>query len=201
MAKERSDARLSAINRRQMLGTGVGLMGGAVTGIVGVAFAQEKPAPARAAAKGPGAVTSPNLSPPVVAVKGGRLRGLREGKTYSFLGIRYAEAERFGQPKPVQPWEAVRNAQAWGPCCPIPVQSAVGSDELVFPHRFWIAERKLPVSERLDAEPQPRRQETRHGLDARRRIHERLCRWKRMRTTAEASASSATWWWSASITG
>ncbi|HLK68388.1 MAG TPA: carboxylesterase family protein [Bryobacteraceae bacterium] len=138
MAKERSDARLSAINRRQMLGAAAGLMGGAATAISGVAFAQETPAPARAVAKAPAAASGPNLSPPAVAVKGGKLRGIREGKTYSFLGIRYAEAERFGQPKPVQPWEGIRNAQSWGPCCPIPVQSSVGGDELVFPHRFWI---------------------------------------------------------------
>jgi para-nitrobenzyl esterase len=132
MANEPSHAFLSSINRRKMLGTGAGLLGGAV------AFAQEKQTPAAAAAKAPAAVTGPNLSPPVVTVKGGGLRGIREGKTYSFLGIRYAEAERFGQPKPVPAWEGIRNAQAFGPCCPIPAQNSVGADELVFPHRFWI---------------------------------------------------------------
>jgi len=137
MANVRSDSIWSSMNRRKMLGTGVGVLGGAVAGTAGRAFAQEKPSSA-VAAKAPGAATSPNLSPPVVAVKGGRLRGLREGKTYSFLGVRYAEAERFGQPKPIQPWDGIRNAQAWGAVCPIPVQSAVGADELVFPHRYWI---------------------------------------------------------------
>src|SRR4051812_3159272 len=128
MSNKSLDARRwSAMNRRQMLGTGA-ILGGALTGISGVAFAQQKVA----------AAGGPNWSPPVVTVKGGKLRGFREGKTHSFLGVRYAEAERFGQPKPVQPWEGIRNAQAWGPCCPIPVQSAVGADELVFPHRFWV---------------------------------------------------------------
>ena len=69
----------------------------------------------------------------------GKLRGLREGKTFSFLGIRYAEAERFGLPKPVQPWEGIKNAQVWGPVCPAPEQTTVSSDELVFPHRYWVA--------------------------------------------------------------
>ena len=152
MAKESSDARLSAMNRRQMLGTGVGLMGGAVAGISRLALAQEKPRPA---AKAPAAVTGSNLNPPVVTVKGGKLRGIREGKTYSFLGIRYAEAERFGQPKPVQPWEGIRNAQAWGPCCPIPAQTTVGSRRTGLSASFLDPERELPVSERLDTEPSP----------------------------------------------
>ena len=186
MAKERSDARLSAINRRKMLGTGVGLLGGAVTGISGVAFAQQKPTAAPTGAKAPAAVTGPNLSPPVVAVKGGKLRGFREGKTYTFLGIRYAEAERFGQPKPVQPWEAIRNAQAWGPCCPIPVQSAVGADEFVFPHRYWMQNENCQYLNVWTQNLSPARQEARDGVDARRRIHQRLVDGSPMRTTAEA---------------
>jgi para-nitrobenzyl esterase len=74
-----------------------------------------------------------------VQIKGGTLRGLREGKTFSFLGVRYAEAERFGPPNPVQPWTGVRNAQVWGPVCPAPEQTNVSGDELVFPHRYFIA--------------------------------------------------------------
>jgi len=64
MAKEPSDARWSAMNRRKMLGTGVGLLGGAVTGIAGNAYAQEKPRSAPGGAKAPTAATGPNLSPP-----------------------------------------------------------------------------------------------------------------------------------------
>jgi para-nitrobenzyl esterase len=130
------------VNRRKILSTAIG---GAFAGVAlqsRDAFGQEKPKTSAPAAV-PGAkpamsATGPNLKPPVVSVKGGELRGLREGKTHSFLGIRYAEAERFGQPRPVQPWEGIKNAQAWGPVCPIPLSSAVGADELVFPHRFWV---------------------------------------------------------------
>jgi para-nitrobenzyl esterase len=75
----------------------------------------------------------------VVETTCGKLRGLREGKTLSFLGVRYAEAERFGLPRPVQPWQGVKNAQVWGPVCPAPEQTSVSSDELVFPHRYFIA--------------------------------------------------------------
>ena len=90
MSNEVRDERTDRLNRRQMLGTTTALFGGVVAGIGGHASAQEKPAAGQAA--------GPNLTPPVVQVKSGTLRGLREGKTSSFLGIRYAEAERFGSP-------------------------------------------------------------------------------------------------------
>ena len=137
MDNESSKSPLGRMNRRKMLGTTTALVGGAVAGVAGNAFGQEKPKPRRQRQPSPAA--GPNLNPPVVQVKGGTLRGLREGKTSSFLGIRYAEAERFGPPKPVQPWEGIKNAQVWGPVCPSPEQTTVSSDELVFPHRYWVA--------------------------------------------------------------
>lgn len=130
------------MNRRQLVGAT--LIGGVAAALEsGSAIAQEKPqekpkAASAASGASVAAVSNPNLKPPVVTVKGGKLRGLREGKTLSFLGVRYAEAERFGQPKPVQPWDGVKSAQVWGPVCPSP-PNAVGSDELVFPHRYWPA--------------------------------------------------------------
>jgi para-nitrobenzyl esterase len=136
MADEPSNSPLGHINRRTMLGTSTALLGGIVAGVGGEAFAQDKSKPAAPAAP---PSTSPNLAAPVVDTKCGKLRGLREGKTLSFLGVRYAEAERFGVPKPVQPWEGIKNAQVWGPVCPAPEQTTVSSDELVFPHRYFIA--------------------------------------------------------------
>jgi para-nitrobenzyl esterase len=128
------------MNRRQLVGAT--LIGGAAAVALqsGSALAQDKPQEKpKSAAPGAAAITNPNLNPPIITVKGGKLRGLREGKTHSFLGIRYAEAERFGQPKEVQPWEGVRSAQVWGAVCPSPPSTAVSGDELVFPHRFWPA--------------------------------------------------------------
>ena len=84
------------------------------------------------------AADSPNLNPPVVQVSGGKLRGFRDGKTSTFLGIPYAEAERFEMPKPVKPWDGAKSAQAWGPVCPVPAQERPGADEFVFPHRYWL---------------------------------------------------------------
>lgn len=136
MHEESSNTPSGRISRRKMLAT-TALLGGVVAGVSRDVLGQEKPK----ASAGPAATaaTGPNLSPPVVQTKCGKLRGLREGKTLSFLGVRYAEAERFGLPKPVQPWEGIKNAQVWGPVCPAPDQTTVSSDELVFPHRYFIA--------------------------------------------------------------
>src|SRR6186997_2240047 len=138
MANEPSQTPESGMNRRKMLGTTAALVGGAVAGVAGNAFGQETKPAAAAAPAAPAVAAGPNLNPPIVELKIGKLRGLREGKTSSFLGIRYAEAERFGQPKPAPAWQGIKNAQVWGACCPFPDITAVGSDELVFPHRYWI---------------------------------------------------------------
>ena len=117
---------------------------------------------------------SPNMNPPVVQVTGGKLRGFRDGKTSTFLGIPYAEAERFEMPKPVKPWDGIRSAQAWGPVCPIPAQERPGADEFVFPHRFWLESEACQVLNIWTQNRQPERKEAGDGVDARRRIHQRL---------------------------
>jgi para-nitrobenzyl esterase len=132
------------LSRRRLMGTALISGAAAIALQTESALAQEKtktaaPGARLTASASATSVTNPNLSPPVVSVSGGKLLGLREGKTFSFLGIRYAESERFGQPRPVQPWQEVRNAQVWGAISPSPLSSTVSSDELVFPHRYWTA--------------------------------------------------------------
>jgi para-nitrobenzyl esterase len=131
MANESSNA----MNRRKMLGATAAVVGGAVVAATTDVFGQSTPKPAAAAAA---PAAGPNIAPPIVDLKAGKLRGLRLGKTYAFLGVRYAEAERFGLPKPAPSWAGIKNAQVWGPCCPSPAQTSVSSDEIVFPHRYWI---------------------------------------------------------------
>jgi carboxylesterase type B len=123
----------TSMNRRTLLG-GVAVVGGALAGMA------MEPASALGAKTTDGAklVETPNMNPPVVQVKSGKLRGFRDGKTSTFLGIPYADAERFEMPKPVKPWDGIKSAQAWGPVCPIPVQDKPGGDEFVFPHRYWV---------------------------------------------------------------
>lgn len=119
------------INRRTML-SGAAAIGGAL------AMAIEPPPTLAAKIDAPKTGDAPNLNPPVVQVAGGKLRGIRDGRTTTFLGIPYAEAERFEMPRPVKPWDGIRSAQAWGPVCPIPEQTRPGGDEFVFPHRYWL---------------------------------------------------------------
>ena len=88
MAKDSSHEPSGRMNRRQMLGT-TALIGGVVAAVTGDAIGQEK----SKAATSSTSATGPNLSPPIVQTTCGKLRGLREGKTLSFLGVRYAEAE------------------------------------------------------------------------------------------------------------
>ncbi len=114
-------------------------MGAAATGL---AFEPHAAAETTAA---PAPTTAPNYNPPVVQVQGGQLRGFRDGKTTVFLGIPYATAERFEQPKPVAPWQGIKSAQSWGPVCPIPTQLHVGIDEFVFPHRYWVEDEHCQV--------------------------------------------------------
>ncbi len=123
------------INRRKLLAGGLALTGAR-------ALAQDKPkaaAPGAAAgAKPAGAGSSPNMNPPVVQVKSGKLRGFRDGKTITFLGVPYADAERFEMPKAPKAWDGIKSAQGWGPICPIPQATSTGADDFVFPHRFWV---------------------------------------------------------------
>ena len=125
------------INRRQLLGGGAAIVGGALVATAlqpAQAQAPDKPAQKKSATSS----ALPNLAPPVVQIQGGKLRGFRDGKTTTFLGIPYAAAERFELPRPVKPWEGVKSAQAYGPVCPIPEMTEPGIDEFVFPHRYWL---------------------------------------------------------------
>ena len=130
------------MNRRQLLGTGAALLGGALAGTAlqtPEAFAKAKhDHKSSSTAKTAPSSTPPNLNPPVVQAAGGKIRGFRDGSTTVFLGIPYAEAERFELPKPVAPWEGIKSAQAWGPVCPIVNMTEPGRDEFVFPHRYWV---------------------------------------------------------------
>lgn len=126
------------MNRRSLLGRGAALMGGLFAGfslMPDKVHGQEQQLSTGGSTK---PATGPNMQPPIVQVQGGKLRGFREDKTYTFRGIPYAEAERFDLPKPVKPWDGVKDAQVFGPVCPIEDMTAPGADEFVFPHRYWL---------------------------------------------------------------
>ena len=52
---------------------------------------------------------------PIVSVDSGALRGLRVGSVHHFLGVPYAHASRFSEPRPPQAWSGVRDAVEYGP--------------------------------------------------------------------------------------
>jgi para-nitrobenzyl esterase len=142
MSRSELDSQFGKMNRRKLLGGGAALIGGVLAESAlptAKAFGQQKSAHegSKAATSARSAV-APNMDPPVVEVASGKLRGFRDGKTTVFLGIPYAEAERFELPKPVAAWEGVKSAQAWGPVCPIVNMTKTGPDEFVFPHRYWV---------------------------------------------------------------
>ncbi len=70
---------------------------------------------------------------------------MKDGDVFTFLGIPYAQAERFEMPKAVAAWEGVKGAQTWGPVCPIPQATSVGGDDVVFPHRYWVENENCQV--------------------------------------------------------
>ena len=52
--------------------------------------------------------------PMVVSTKSGPVQGILQEGTSAFLGIPYAEVERFMPPKPVKAWKEVRMCDHWG---------------------------------------------------------------------------------------
>ena len=54
-----------------------------------------------------------------VQTAAGKLRGFQVDGTYTFHGIKYANARRFQAPMPVKPWEGVKDALSYGFVCPM----------------------------------------------------------------------------------
>ncbi len=73
---------------------------------------------------------------PIVQTKAGKIRGFVVDGTYTFHGIKYADAKRFQMPTEVEPWEGVKNAMGYGYVCPMLNQDSP-SNELMVPHRYW----------------------------------------------------------------
>ena len=63
---------------------------------------------------------------------------------FNFKGIPYAKAERFMPPQKPDKWKGVRSCRAYGPVCPIDVESMVLFDEMEFAqqHNFWVMNEK-----------------------------------------------------------
>ena len=64
---------------------------------------------------------------PIVKTTAGRIRGYRIDSTYTFHGIKYANAKRFQMPTPPEPWEGVRDALSYGYVSPMLNRAGSGS--------------------------------------------------------------------------
>ena len=73
---------------------------------------------------------------PVVETDKGRVRGFIYKGIYNFYGIRYAKAKRFHAPEPVEAWEGIKDATAYGYISPV-LSNPRPSGEVKIPHRFW----------------------------------------------------------------
>ena len=62
----------------------------------------------------------------------GQVIGYVHRSVYNFKGIPYGKAERFMPPQKPDPWTEVRSSRAYGPVCPINVESMILSDEIEF---------------------------------------------------------------------
>ena len=88
---------------------------------------------------------------PVVETAQGKIRGVRERNCYSFKGIRYASAERFGLPRAPAKWSGIRDALEFGASAP---QSDPNPPDHSGPPAIILAQ--LPRS--ATAGPPPKRQ-------------------------------------------
>ena len=55
---------------------------------------------------------------PVVQTKAGKIRGFKMNSTYTFHGIKYADADRFQMPREVKPWKGIKNSSGLWLCVP-----------------------------------------------------------------------------------
>ena len=73
---------------------------------------------------------------PIVETEAGKVRGYRMDGIYTFLGIKYADAERFQAPKPVKPWEGVKDCFAFGSICPT-FSTPIFQRDITHSYRYW----------------------------------------------------------------
>ena len=74
---------------------------------------------------------------PIVQTASGKIRGYRMDGSYIFRGIRYAEAERFKMPRPVQPWEGVKDCFTYGYTAPTIRKPVIHKRDITHGFRYW----------------------------------------------------------------
>ena len=77
-----------------------------------------------------------DIDNPIVETKAGKVRGVIVEGAYIFRGIRYAEADRFQMPRPVTPWEGVKDAIMFGPVS-MEIATGIAHDAYNVPHFYF----------------------------------------------------------------
>ncbi|MCC8103657.1 MAG: carboxylesterase family protein [Clostridiales bacterium] len=72
----------------------------------------------------------------IVTTTAGKLQGFQLDGTYTFHGIKYADAKRFQAPQPVAAWEGVKPALSYGYVSPMLSQDVPNGEHMVL-HRYW----------------------------------------------------------------
>lgn len=67
----------------------------------------------------------------------GKVRGFNDEGTYTFRGIPYAKAERFGMPEAPDSWDNILNCLVYGPTAPITKMTSPDGGDFIIPHRYW----------------------------------------------------------------
>ena len=75
---------------------------------------------------------------PMAETKYGTLQGFVQDGVNTFLGVKYADAERFEKPTEPESWEGVRTARAYGFSCPIIKQTTIDITAYNLPRRYWV---------------------------------------------------------------
>jgi para-nitrobenzyl esterase len=138
MSKKYLTTSLANVDRRTLIRGGSALLLGSMAGgysLNGQAAGRDALSASNLGTNAP--TVGPNLTPPVIEVRSGRIRGFLEDKIYTFRGIPYAVAERFELPKAVPAWAGIKDAQYYGAVCPIPAQANPWPADFVLPHRLW----------------------------------------------------------------
>ena len=157
------------MNRRRMLGTTTALVGGAIAGMATDVLAQDKPpaTPATAAATAPISPRPSSRSPAARSAACTKARRCRFSGSPTPRPTVSSCRNRFN------PGLASKSAQVWGAICPSPRADDRERGRARVSASLLHRERALPVSERLEPESHAGGEEAGHGLDARRRVHQR----------------------------
>ena len=74
---------------------------------------------------------------PIVETDKGKIRGYRQDGLYYFRGIKYADADRFEMPRPVEPWEGVKDCTTYGYTSTTVTKPDIIARDILLGFRYW----------------------------------------------------------------